>query len=840
MLPVLLPLALAADPPAAAPPPVAAAAGPSLPVLLQEAPATYPAAALAEGKEAAVLLEIDVGVAGEVLAARVIEGAGEGFDEAAVQAARGFRFTPARDAQGNVSPARIQYRYRFTVAKAAARSVEGVLRDSVTELPFPGVEVRATGPDGLVVYASTDAEGRFALSGLPDGTWTLVAAPAGHVPEVVPVDVRAGAVAQLVVRARPVEERAAAESVTVQEERSSSTEITERTLSQEEIRYLPGTGGDVVKVVQNLPGVARAPLGVGQLIVRGTAPEDSAFFVDGASIPLVFHFSGLTTILNGDFVAEVAYIPGNYGARYGRALGGLVDLRTKDELPERSRGFVSLDLFQGTAYVEQKVGDDLTVELSVRRSWIDSVLTPVLSSTGTDIRAPRYWDAQARVLKKLKSGGTLDALALYSDDRFAVVGEDEDDVAIGLSTSFGKGRVRWLQPLGHGWDNELVVTGGPERTSFGFDGDAEAAFEQTLGFGVREEMVREPALGAMGWRIGLDLTGGLESFEYDVEAFSPYEAAESWVFAPALYMEPSFRVGPALLTPGVRVDGLVTDFGYARASVDPRLSARIAAGGHTVVKASFGRYGQFPTLRQLSPDADGNPDLSEAHALQASLGVTQQLPHSISVEATAFYNRLNDLVVGREDRFRFFTGPPPVGPFDEDPYGNDGTGRVCGAELLVRYDGPKTIGLLSATFSNSVRVGRDGVADLFEYDQPYVLNALASRELPRRWRVGARVRFGAGDPYTPVVNRVYDMGSRSFLPVYGERDSERLPPVGIVDVRVDKEFPFRTWTLTAYLDLQNALDAQIPEVMSWSYDYGAEEPISGLPIIPAFGLRGEW
>ena len=39
----------------------------------------------------------------------------------------------------------------------------------------------------------------------------------------------------------------------------------------------------LIKAVQNLPGVARAPLGVGQLIIRGTAPEDSAYFLDGAS-----------------------------------------------------------------------------------------------------------------------------------------------------------------------------------------------------------------------------------------------------------------------------------------------------------------------------------------------------------------------------------------------------------------------------------------------------------------------------------------------------------------------------------------------------------------------------
>jgi TonB family protein len=814
--------------------------GPSLPVLTFQAPATYPEAALAAGKEAAVLLELDVDATGAVLAARVVEPVGEGFDEAAVAAARGFRFTPARDATGAPAPARIQYRYRFTVARAAAPSIDGYVRDATSDLPFPGLEVRVVGADGTAVYALTDAEGRFVVSGLPPGAWTVAASPPGHLSTTTPVEVKEGAVAQVVLRAEAEGgPSAVGDELTIKAERDT-TEVTERTLSQEEVRYLPGTGGDVVKVVQNLPGVARAPLGVGQLIIRGTAPEDSRYFLDGAAIPIVFHFSGLSTILNGDFVSEVAYLPGNYSVRYGRALGGLVDLRTKDAIPERSRGFVALDLYQGTAYVQQRVGDKTALEFSLRRSWIDAVLTPVLSNTGMSIRAPQYWDAQARVLHETPGGGSVDALFVFSDDAFSVVGSDDEGVAIGLTTRFARLRSRWVQPLANGWESELVVSGGPDNQDFAFDGDPEAAYERRIAFGLREELSHDAGEGAWGLRVGADLQGGKDSFLYNVVAFSPYEEDARWFFAPALYAEPSIRLGNVMLTPGVRADALAYDSGYTRATVDPRLGARWVVGGGTLIKAGVGRYSQFPTLRQVSKQADGNPDLREAWSLQSSLGVVQELPLNLNLEVTGFYNRLYDLVVGREDRFKFFTGPPPIGPFDEAGYANEGSGRVCGVELLLKLDAPNTLGLLSATFSNSVRVGRDGEEELFTNDQPFVINALASQKLPKRWRVGVRGRVGAGDPYTPVVNRVYDLGSRSFIPIYGERDSARLPPTWSVDIRIDKEWKFRHWALTAYLDLQNAFNVQNPEVMSWTYDYSAEDPISGLPILPAFGLRGEW
>jgi len=814
-------------------------------VLVSQPSANYPPGPLAEGRGASVLLLLDVGEDGTVVGASVVEPAGEGFDEAALGAAAGFRFEPARMPDGAPVAARIQYRYVFVASRAAPRVVEGILTDAVTGLPFPDIELRASRPDRPdvpPVPARTNADGAFAWSGLEPGVWTITGVVPAHLAIVVQVEVKEGVVAQLAVRAEPDQRGPASATVVVEGERRSP-DITERTLSQEEVRYLPGTGGDVVKVVQNLPGVARAPLGVGQLIIRGTAPEDSAYFLDGAPIPIVFHFSGLSTVLNGDFVAEVAYLPGNYGVRYGRALGGLVDLRTKDTIPERSDGYVALDLFQGTAWVEQKLSDRTAVQLSVRRSWVDAVLTPILSSGASTVRAPQYWDAQARVLHQLKGGGSVDVLGLFSDDRFKVVGDEDGAIAIGLNTTFGRGRVRWLQPLGE-WENELTVSAGPDSQVFAFDGNPEAAFERSLRVSVREEVSHEGGPGDVGLRAGLDLVAGRDAFQY--EGFGTSERGDAWRAQPALYAEPQFTFGGLRVFPGVRADLLATDAGQLALTVDPRLGSRFVVGPTTTLKASVGRYSQFAGARQLTPaseedpDADGTDGLRPSWSLQSSLGVEQALPMSFTLEGTVFYNRLYDLVVGREDRLRFFTGPPSQGPFDSEPYANEGSGRVCGAEVLLRLDLPRTVGLLSATFSNANRVDREGEQSLYTYDQPFVVNALASQELPKGWRVGGRFRTSAGYPYTPVVNRVYDLESRSFLPVYGEADSARLPVFWSVDLRIDKAWQFKHWELTWYLDLQNAFNTQNPEVMAWSWDYAKEEPINGLPILPAFGLRGEW
>ena len=341
-----------------------------------------------------------------------------------------------------------------------------------------------------------------------------------------------------------------------------------------------------------------------------------------------------------------------------------------------------------------------------------------------------------------------------------------------------------------------------------------------------------------GLRLGTDTQIGTFQYDYAVEGFGEPEAADVVRLAPSAYAEPTVRLGRVELVTGLRADALVVDDAGAVPALDPRLGARWRALDQTVLKASFGGYSQFPTVRQLVEQ----PELGAQRSWQSSVGLEQAVGPDLDLELTAYYNLLDELVSGREDAFRFFSGPPPIGPLDTGPYANDGVGRVCGAEALLRLATERTAALVSITAGNSVRVDRPGgPEDLFEYDQLFGLTALASRELPRRWRLGARIRTTTGNPYTPVVNRLYDLDSRSWVPVYdAEVDSARLPTFFSADVRFDKDWVYRNWTLTAYLDLQNATNRQNVEVMGWTDDFSAEEPITGLPLVPAFGVRGEW
>ncbi len=819
-------------------PAFAFAAEPTLPVVQEAVPPVYPVDALALGVEATVVLELEVEATGRVGPAVVFTPAegkfSDAFGTAALQAIRAYRFEPAHDASGAPVPSTIRYALRFVATQAAAISVEGMVREAGTRVPMAGVEVRAVGPRQALRIAESDASGIWRFAGLPDGEWNITVTAPGLDTEAAVLTIATGRVATVTLyaeRTRPWEGHTDLEIVVIGTR--AAPEVTERVLGPTELRYLPGTNGDVIKVIQNLPGVARSPLGIGQLLVRGTSPEDSAYFIDGTRVPIVFHFAGLATVVNGDFLQEVSLLPGNYSARYGRQLGGVVELRTRESLPDRDRAYLAIDLYQTTAFVESKIGKHSAISLSARRSYIDAILNPVLDGLDLGgVQAPRYYDGQLRIQTERPSGGTVSGLFFGSDDSFRVLDDGEAEL-FGLHVGFLKGQINWSEPVGR-WTAETSLISGPEVQTFAIGVDNEA-YEKPWTCGFRHEWRLAPGYGGIGWRVGTDVAGGRYRWLFDVEGFGDVDQGDTAWTAPSFYVEPTLDSGAFELTPGLRFDGLLSDDNDL-STIDPRVSVRLVLGDSLSLDGGFGKYSQFPTFRQSKE----NPALVQADAIQTSIGFDWQIRTHWSLEVTAFENHLRGLIVGREDAFAFFTSPPPFGPVDTASYRNDGLGHAVGLESMLKLHTERTVAWLATTVQRADRIDRFGHPSLFAYDQPFILTALVSHQLPRQWRLGSRVRYGSGNPYTPVQNRVWDLDSRTWIPIYGTPDSARLSAYWQIDARFDKDWVYRLWKLTFYLDLQNVTNRQNVEVIAYTTDYSAESPITGLPIIPAFGLRAEW
>lgn len=105
------------------------------PALREAVDATYPSAALDARLEATVVLELTVDAEGRVTAASVVEPAGHGFDEAAVEAVRRARFEPARR-RGVPVAARIRFPHRFVLPSSVPGAEAPASEAPASETPI--------------------------------------------------------------------------------------------------------------------------------------------------------------------------------------------------------------------------------------------------------------------------------------------------------------------------------------------------------------------------------------------------------------------------------------------------------------------------------------------------------------------------------------------------------------------------------------------------------------------------------------------------------------------------------------------------------------------------------
>ncbi|HUK64025.1 MAG TPA: TonB-dependent receptor plug domain-containing protein, partial [Dongiaceae bacterium] len=274
---------------------------------------------------------------------------------------------------------------------------------------------------------------------------------------------------------------AGAQEMTVEEKREQVGE-TRHVIEPEIARTLPGTQGDALKAVQNLPGTARAPFGAGALIVRGGAPEDTRVFLDGQEIPQLYHFGGLTSVVATEALSSIDFLPGGFGVRYGRALSGVVDVETRGAHADRRSGIADVNVYNTELEAEGPVarpavstsGEEMAssdapdrgrVLAAARRSYIDAVLPLVVPADVLAFTvAPVYYDYQLRYDSPALGRGVQGHVLLYgSDDAFVfVIKKPQGDTAqvrgrFLFHTLFHRLQIPVTVPLAGNW----VVTATP-------------------------------------------------------------------------------------------------------------------------------------------------------------------------------------------------------------------------------------------------------------------------------------------------------------------------------------------------------------------------------------------
>ena len=872
---VVAALALLAPSKAAAQPKATPAAAPKLtraPKLVTFVEATYPEAERASGKTAVVVLKLSISATGTIDSATIAESGGPSFDAAAVAAAQRFVFEPA-EIDGKSAPIKILYRYEFTLkAEVPTTGVfDGVVRSRKAKKPLAGVTVQLDSGQRV----TTDAAGHFHVDVVTPGKHALTLEgeklTALRTEETFEAGKRLDVTYDVEEREAAVKEGDGDDLEIVITAPPLRKQVVSTEVSAEQGRRVPGAQGDVLRVVENLPGVARSTVGSGALVVWGASPEDTRVYVDGVRVPRLYHDGGLRSVVHSDLVRSVELAPGGYGALYGRGLGGLVTV-SLDPLEEKGfHGSVAADVLDAAGSVRASLGEKVHVEVAARKSYLDALL-PVFTSRDTSslFPIPRYADGQARVVYRPAADTSIEVGGLASSDATDKSTASADPAQRKTeSTTLRWGRVyaRYRRDIADG--SVLTVTpwvGADASTRVSrFGGTpSELANDSTL-FGLRTSWRGKPLAG-VAVTAGLDVevvsssihrAGSITSppREGDIRVFgqapsdrvnadswsavvagaAPFAEADISLASDRLHVIPGLRFDPYVISGSRRtpVEGATPSIGYftSEALFEPRLAVTADLSPRVKVKTAYGRYHQTPQAEDLSA-VFGNPLLTAARADHFLAGALFRLTETISVEATVFYTSSTDLAARS-------ASPAPL---LAEALEQTGSGRSFGAQILARKEiGAGLFGWISYSILRSERRDREGAAwRLFDFDQTHVLTALASYRIGAGFEVGARARVATGFPRTPVQGAYYDARTDTFEPVLGPRSSIRIPAFFALDLRVSKRFAIGASELEIYLDVQNATNRQNPEELVYTRDYSQQSAITGLPILPSLGARFAW
>ncbi|MCB9622581.1 MAG: TonB-dependent receptor [Sandaracinus sp.] len=840
------------------------------PRLVEFVEATFPPGAEAEGLEGRVLVAITIAADGAVTDVQVVRPAGNGFDEAAVDAVRRFRFEPARR-DGAPVPVRIQYEYVFErrvpepppepevpdePPPPAAGRLEGRVLGREDGAPIRNAEIYVSNAElGIRRRLVAGEDGRFSADELPPGSYTVVVLADEFGETTQTEEVVSGEITDVTYRLDilPEEEDGddfgfGAEAVIDPPPR----EVTRRTIRREQLTTIPGTRGDALRAVELLPGVGRPPFGAGALIVRGAAPQDSQTFFEGVPVPLLYHFGGLTSVVNSRLLEQIDFYPGNFSARYGRKMGGILEVGFRDPLAmhqdRRFHGVAELSLIDASLLAEFPLGDNAAMAAAVRRSTIDGVFSALPEDTFTITALPVYYDYQGFITWTPTPRDKFRILAYGASDRFGLFAgdslSDEDPNVRGnldLLTRFHFLDLAW----DHTFDERTVLDIDFEVGTSIFEfslGDLvsfEARFNQIYG---RAEL-RHRANDRVRLIAGLDMfitpltllyvgprigqqEGGTENqgLGEDNRARYPFDGV---AYRPAIYFESDMRPFDWVqILLGLRLD-------YAKDiqqwAFDPRFAAIFTVADGYRLKVGAGIFSQPPEFQE-SAEGLGNPNLDMIHSAHFGLGTDAEVAPGIRLGLEGFYKRLWDRVVGTEGG---------VEPF----FDNAGIGRIYGMEVSGRIDprqGRNITGFLSYTLMRSERRDRPGQDwRLFDFDQTHIFTLSATYKLPRNWSVGGTLRLVSGNPSTPVTAGIYNPADGTANPIALATNSTRNPLFNRFDLRIEKQWQFESWKLALFLDIQNLWNADNPEGTIYNYNYTQSVPINGLPFIPALGIRGE-
>jgi hypothetical protein len=593
--------------------------------------------------------------------------------------------------------------------------------------------------------------------------------------------------------------------------------------------------------------------------VRGGAPFQNLFVVDGIEVPNINHFGsqgstgGPLSLINIQFVDETQFSAGGFGARYGDRTNSVTSL----SLREGSRSFggeLNLSATGYGAFVEGPLGERGSYLLGVRRSYLDLVF----KAAGFGF-IPAYTDLTFKATQRLNARTTLSVLTVgaldditfnneTADNRYEnsrVVGNEQRQYFSGVTLKRVLARGVLDVTLGRTWSRYSTAqydSLSPPTPIFRAN---TTEGEQMLRADVQVEPRDGFELGAgamVKFASTLDYDVMLPGFARVDAAGTPHPLLVDTAFTAArsaVYGQVSWKPMPRVrLTVGARGD--YYPFLRDAFRVSPRLGARVGVNDHTTLTFAAGRYWQAPQFIWLVGDPSNRGALQPFRADHLVVGIEREVRSDLKVQAEAYYQRYAGMPA-RLWRPQAVLAPAGFDdittdiPFGLEPLRSIGTGQSYGVELLARkvLSNVPVYGLATVSLNRTEFTSFDGVSRPGAFETRWIANLLGGWRPSSTWEFSGKFRAAAGLPYTPFITT----GSTAGQPDFSRYNTGRLPAFASLDLRADRRWSFTHRQLIAYIDLQNVTGARGVGAYSWDQREQRVKKNKSIGLLPSIGIN---
>lgn len=636
--------------------------------------------------------------------------------------------------------------------------------------------------------------------------------------------------------------------------RPKETPLSTQSLSAVEIATYPGGNNDVVQVAQSLPGVSPSVGGFrNDLIIRGGAPNETVYYLDGVEVPNINHFAtqgsagGPVGLLNVSFINDVTLSTSAFGSQYDNPLSGVLQFKQRDGNKERFNTNIRVSAtdaaftFEGPLFKSTKEVSNTSFLLSIRRSYLQALFKLI----GLPIR-PDYWDYQYKLSHQIDEYNNLYFIGLGSLDDFSVEAPedyDEEAQAVLEQAPFIKQKTN---SIGVTWRKRFKDGTGYMETTLS-NNRLENIFtnyldpENETGIIFRNDAVEsETKLRYQitkfinDWKI----TGGFNlqhsfytnntinntdaifySTEIDFMKYGVFANATRSFFNDKLDVSMGFRMD----------DDSFTTASDLSSNFSPRLSLSYEFLEDWRISATAGRYYKITPYTILGfRDENGiltNEDSDYTQSDHYVIGIQHYLNPAANISLEGFYKQYSDYPVSVLDQVSLANKGADFEVLGNEDVETIGKGRSYGLEFQYQQ---KLLNNFYSIFSYTYFFSEFTGFDTATYtpsvwDSRHLISFVGGYKLKKNWEISSRYRFAGQTPYVPTNLEATLISYPEIILDYTRLGEEKLETFSQLDIRVDKKWNYSQLSLNIFIEVQNILGQSIPR----PNEYGLSRDMDG-------------